>query len=173
MNKDIKIIDNFLNKNDFNNIRDEILSCNFPWYISEYSDYSKDKNPQLYHIFYLNNLPNSNYFKILQPVYDKLNIFSLFKVRLIATMKYDGTDNKFHTDLENIGLLKTCTTAVFYLNSNDGGTQFQFDNKIVKSEANRMLIFNSTLKHKTIKHKTDVPFRYVINLNYIGINNDT
>ena len=81
-------------------------------------------------------------------------------------------NNHYHTDLEFQGSPATATTAVYYINENDGGTQFEHDGKIIKSVANRMVIFNSNLKHRTVKHTNGVPFRYVLNINYVGVNND-
>ena len=76
----------------------------------------------------------------------------------------------FHTDLENVDLFKVPTkTAIFYLNSNDGGTEFEHNNQIVNSVSNRMVVFPSYLKHRTIKHKDEEVFRYVLNLNYVDI----
>lgn len=168
--KDVKVIDNFLNTQEYNSVINTVVSKNFPWYISDESDYPGDKNAQLFHILYNNNIPYSNYFDKFQPIYDKLKIFSLFKVRLIATMKYNGKDNMFHTDLENVDLFKVPTkTAIFYLNSNDGGTEFEHNNQIVNSVSNRMIVFPSYLKHRTIKHKDEEVFRYVLNLNYVDI----
>ena len=172
MMSEVKVIDNFLKPDEFEKILDVIAHKSFPWFISDMSDYADDNNTQLYHIFYNNNVPNSDYYYKLEPVYRPLNIFSLFKVRAIATMQSNGIDNHYHTDLEFQGSPTAATTAVYYINENDGGTQFEHDGKIIKSVANRMVIFNSNLKHRTVKHTNGVPFRYVLNINYVGVNND-
>lgn len=169
---EVKVIDKFLKDEDFNKILDVITTKNFPWFISDMSDYVGDKNTQLYHIFYNNNVPNSDYYYNLEPLYKNLDIFSLFKVRAIATMQFNGIDNTYHTDLEFQGSPSHATTAVFYLNENDGGTQFEHDGKIIKSVSNRMVLFNSKLRHRTIKHTKGDPFRYVLNINYVGVNDD-
>ena len=93
----VKVIDNFLKPDEFEKILDVIAHKNFPWFISDMSDYANDNNTQLYHIFYNNNVPNSDYYYKLEPVYKPLNIFSLFKVRAIATMQSNGIDNHYHT----------------------------------------------------------------------------
>ena len=170
----MKIIDNFLNKEEYNNIVNIIADKEFPWYVSDMSDYPDDDNTQLYHVLYNNNIPYSDYFKDFQIFYDKLEMFYLFKVRAIATLqkRNDEKSNIYHTDIENVGILDTCTTAIYYLNSNDGGTQFEKDDSIVESVSNRMVIFNSTMKHRTVKHTKGDCFRYVLNFNYVGIKND-
>tara|TARA_B100000900_G_scaffold359093_1_gene330370 strand:- start:485 stop:1006 length:522 start_codon:yes stop_codon:yes gene_type:complete len=170
--EEVKVIDNFLSQEEFNKVSDIICnqpkSNEFPWYIADNSDYPGDENYQLFHILYNNNVPYSNFFEMFQPLYNKLNIFSLFKVRLIATMKYSGKNNMYHTDIENVKMNNPkCKTAVFYFNTNDGGTEFEHNEQTVTSVANRMVIFPFTFRHRTIKHTEGNTFRYVLNLNYI------
>ena len=168
---DIQIIDNFLPEKEFNNILDVFITKGFPWYIADISDYNNDNNTQLFHILYNNNVPFSDYFNKLQPIYNKLNIFSLYKVRMIATMKSEDKKNLYHTDLEFLNSKNNnVKTAVYYFNSNDGGTEFEHNGQIVESVSNRMIIFPHHLKHRTVKHTKGDPFRYVLNLNYVELN---
>ena len=44
----------------------------------------------------------------------------------------------YHIDMENV------TTAIFYLNTNNGGTKFK---TFIKSRANRIVFFNSDHPH--------------------------
>ena len=165
----IEVIDDFLPKEEFDKLLDRIICKNFPWYISDVSDYHGDNNTQLFHILYKNNLPNSDYFSDFQYIYNKLNIFALYKVRLIATLKDNGKPNQFHSDIGTIPLNKVNSkTAVYYINDNDCGTEFE-NNEFIKSQSNRMVIFDSKLKHRTVKHKTGDVYRYVLNLNYVKI----
>ena len=166
---DIRVIDNFLDKNNLTKLQDMIMDKNFPWYISSSSDYENDNNTQLTHLLYNNHVSFSDYFPKFYKIYDKLEVFALYKIRLIATMKYNGIENIYHKDIEKIQHPNNCTTAVFYLNDNDGGTQFECNNEIIKSKENRMVIFPTILRHRTVKHTTDLPFRYVLNINYVGI----
>ena len=55
-------------------------------------------------------------------------------------------------------------TAIFYLNSNDGYTEFE-DGTRIESVANRIVSFPYYMKH-TGTTCTDQPFRSVINFNY-------
>jgi len=167
MNK-VEVIDNFLTEENYEKITDVVCNHKFPWFVSESSDYRDDNNAQLYHIFYNNNVPNSDWYYKLEPLFQKMEIFSLFKVRGIATMKSNGNDNIYHTDMEYQGKPTTATTAIYYLNTNDGGTQFEYDGKIIKTVANRLVMFNSLMRHRTVKHTTGDPFRYVLNINYVG-----
>jgi|TARA_B100001093_G_C26260414_1_gene772509 hypothetical protein len=165
---EVKVIDNFLLQEDFDTLSKVVKGYEFPWYIANTSDYPGDNNYQLFHILYNNNVSYSNYFERFQTLYDNLKIFSLFKVRLIATMKDNGKSNIYHTDLENVRMKNAhLKTAVYYFNSNNGGTQFEYDNQIIQSVENRMVIFPFQYKHRTVKHTAGDEFRYVLNLNYI------
>ena len=65
----------------------------------------------------------------------------------------------FHTDVDY-----ECNTAIFYLNTNNGYTEFEDGNK-VPSVANRMIIFPSTVRHSGTTC-TDAKRRVLINFNY-------
>ena len=56
------------------------------------------------------------------------------------------------------------TTAILYLNTNNGYTEFKSGDK-VKSVSNRVVVFDSNLKHRTVTC-TDQKTRIVINFNY-------
>ena len=64
-----------------------------------------------------------------------------------------------HTDFDY-----ECTTAVFYINSNNGLTVFE-NGKQNKSIENSLVEFNSLLTH-TGTTSTDTKVRCLINLNY-------
>ena len=56
------------------------------------------------------------------------------------------------------------TTAIYYVNTNDGYTEFE-NGERVDSVENRLVIFDATMKH-TGTTSTDTKFRSVINFNY-------
>ena len=60
---------------------------------------------------------------------------------------------------------KDCKTSIFYLNSNNGYTQFERGDKIISKE-NRVVVFDSNLKHCAVDC-TDTKYRIVINFNYL------
>ena len=64
----------------------------------------------------------------------------------------------WHHDLDNM------TTAVLYMNTCNGWTQFKKGGK-VKSVANRMVIFDNNLLHAGVTC-TDEKRRIVVNFNY-------
>ena len=60
--------------------------------------------------------------------------------------------------------LKQWTTAIFYINTNNGYTEFE-DGTRVESVANRIVNFPANLKHRGTRC-TDQKIRIVINFNY-------
>ena len=158
----MKVIDNFLNNKDFEYIRDQIISLKFPWYYNDNSNYAHDGIAQLTYSFYFWDNPtrvNGN-IQLLKPILDKLNVKGLIRIK--ANLNFPSSDKKpiYHTDSP----FEETKTAVYYLNSNNGGTQFK--NKFVESKENRMVIFNTQTKHSAIPHDNNKQARFVINFNY-------
>jgi PAS domain S-box-containing protein len=60
----IKIIDNFLNTVEFNNLKTLLLSPNFPWYLAKI--HTEFKQHQLTHLFVIENKINSNFYKDIE-----------------------------------------------------------------------------------------------------------
>lgn len=165
----IDIIDNFLPYEEFSTIKNTILSNGFPWF---YNDYVIQKNIQLCqnqydfqfgHVFYNNDQKNSQYFDLLMPIFSKLNLKSLVRVKANLVTKCEKIiSHGFHTDYDYENLF----TAIFYVNTNDGYTIFEDnDNTKVESIENRLVIFPSTISHSGTTC-TDQKIRCVLNINY-------
>ena len=73
-------------------------------------------------------------------------------------------ENKFHTDI--IPPTKPFTTAIFYVNTNNGYTKFK-DGTIVESVANRLVTFPVNKKHSG-STCTNKNVKVVVNLNYMN-----
>tara|TARA_B100001250_G_scaffold23842_1_gene19953 strand:+ start:224 stop:715 length:492 start_codon:yes stop_codon:yes gene_type:complete len=162
----VVVIDDFLDNDVFNQIKNYMMGNNFPWFIQTNSDISNDNNKQLCHNFYdtqnIGFRPNSDAFEMLQPLIEKLNVQALIRIKANLTFIDNKRKNVFHTDnLDDRGN----TTALFYITSG-GGTKFEKDDKFVEAKPNRMVIFMNKEKHKVVKHQTDEPFRAIINFNY-------
>jgi hypothetical protein len=157
----VKIIDDFLNKNDFNNLKNKFLSNDFPWYYQNFKVIKNDGDFQFTHVFFENFKINSDYFSLLNTFSTLLNIKILIRAKMNLTIKTNKIKIfKFHTDVNG-----DCNTAIFYLNSNNGKTVFK-NGKEVESFENRIVIFPSNLEHTGTTH-TNTPFRMVLNLNYL------
>ena len=89
-----------------------------------------------------------------------LDIKEIFRIKMNLTTRTEKLFNHlYHTDF------KDCTTAIFYMNTNNGKTIFKHGEE-VNSIANRIVIFNSNLEHAATSH-TDEKTRVVINFNYV------
>ena len=160
----IKVLDNFLEKKDFQNLKKNILdNHNFPWYLSLGIN-NKENARQFYHYFYKDDNVCSNYISLLEPILNKLESNTLVRIKLnLLPKSFSILEYKYHTDI----LFKNdvfCKTAIFYLNSNNGHTLFKNFNSIQSTE-NRLVSFNSNIEHGGTTC-TDQDFRYVLNLNY-------
>ena len=94
-----------------------------------------------------------------QHAFNYAQIFS--KAELKRPMK-----SHWHSDFDNLKLTSKSKTAIYYVNTNNGYTVFK--NKKIKSEANKMVIFNGNTQHK-VKYQTDRDTRIVINFLYESI----
>jgi len=165
-----EIIDNFLDKESFLKLQHAILSSRlFPWYFQdgkdlEYTDKRNDQDLnqyQLTHLLYDKYKPASVGFSLVEPLLNKLKVKSLIRIKinliLYSPKFYEGY---FHTDTEDNSL-----TAIYYLNDNNGYTRFEKDNKKVESKENRIVIFDSQMKHRGT-NTTNKKKRVVLNINY-------
>tara|TARA_Y100001951_G_C11133523_1_gene179539 strand:- start:71 stop:577 length:507 start_codon:yes stop_codon:yes gene_type:complete len=166
-----KIIDNFLDKKDFNNLKKGMEDTNyFPWFYAPCKDKTKDKTSdtdlnqwQFTHIFYENYTINSSKFDLVRAFIKKINPTALLRIKAnLTTYSPILKEGEFHQDT----LTKNVKSAIYYLNTNDGYTLFKKDKKKIESVANRMVFFNSTEWH-TGTNTTNAKKRIVINFIYI------
>ena len=161
-----KVVDNFLDKKVFKEIQKGILeNTYFPWYFSNYTDYLGEKGlakGKYIHTFYENNNSNSKYYSLLLPIIEKLKCVSLIKIKINST-NYSNKiiEGTYHVDNKHKGT----TTAVYYINTNDGYTKFKKNKKKISSVENRMVIFNSNTEHLGTT-TTNTKRRVVLNFNY-------
>ena len=166
----MKIINNFLDQESFLKLQYEILlSRNFPWYFQDMKDleYEDKKNQidlnqsQFTHVFYVDHKPFSDRFDLIQPLFKKLKVNSLIRIKAnlipYSPKLYEGY---FHTDNPF-----SCLSAIYYINTNNGYTRFEKNNKKVESKENRIVIFDSKLKHRGT-NTTNQKKRVVLNINY-------
>ena len=162
--KKYKVIDNFLSKEEHQRIYNVMLSKDFPWFYMPDMSFEEieSKNSLLYmiHLFYYKDKPNSNFFSTLTNLLNKLKIKSLIRVKGNFYPNQGIKDiNEMHRDLpyKHKG-------AIYSVNTNNGGTVLE-DGTIVKSIANRLLLFDASKKHDST-NCTDQKARVNININY-------
>lgn len=158
----VDVIDNFVDQKNFSEIQQLIFSDVFPWYYGKYKVETINhniNNYQFVHMFYYNYGIRSDYFDILNPMLEKLNVKSLVKVKInLTTVTEKIYDFELHTDVDF-----ECKTAILYLNTNNGYTTIG-DEKISSIE-NRIVVFNSQIPHSG-STCSDQSVRCVLNINY-------
>ena len=158
----IEVIDNFLEDDNFKEIEKILMGDKFPWFFNDFKNDSDDiNNFQFTHtVVRGNGEVESKFIQYMKPFFNKLNIKKIFRIKINLTTRTQKIFNHlYHTDVSF-----QCTTAIFYINSNNGKTIFKHGEE-VNSVANRMVIFNSNLEHAATSH-TDEKTRVVINFNY-------
>jgi hypothetical protein len=160
----MKIIDNFLNKEDFETLQNNMLGYNFPWYLQDGVNVIGDEFFQLTHNFYKEFQIVSHLYNLVEPLIKKINPISLIRIKANLLTKTEKIiEHGMHID--QFGkIIPKSKTAVFYCNTNNGYTKFEDGDK-VKSIENRIAIFNNSLYHSG-SSCTDKKARVVININY-------
>jgi len=161
----MKIYKNYIDNQSFQNIKETMSSTYFPWYYNEGVVREGDEQAQLIHTFFDKdkNYVNSDYFNLLQPIIQKINPFVLLRVKANLSLKTDNPiEQGFHTDFPKG---KNITTALFYLNTNNGYTLFE-NGKKVQSIENTFVEFKGEIGHTGVT-STDILNRLVLNFNYI------
>jgi len=158
----IKVIDNFLPKYQFDQLQSIVMSDEFAWYYNEGVAYEGDGFYQFIHFFY-NDKPSPRPTRTFKCIESSLSPFKIKKIYRIKSNLQTGT--VFHRkSAYHIDDLPCSATAILYMNTCNGWTEFKKGGK-VKSVANRVVIFDPTLKHRGVTC-TDEKRRVVINFNY-------
>jgi hypothetical protein len=163
-NKDIKVTKDFLEKKEFNIIRNIITSTNFPWfYQHEQNPNAKDGFFFSHKVYGQDSINSTNYEPIIQNrLKRRINYTSLVRVQINLLTRADKPRKSiFHRDYDN---QPNMTTGIYYINESNGYTEFESGEKI-KSIPNMYVEFPTNIKHRAVS-QTDVDCRCVINLNY-------
>lgn len=165
----MKIIDNFLERSMFDKLQEIVVYDNhFPLFYTDVvqdNDYGnvtceEKYNYQLGHTIYKQCMPQSEAFSLITPILDKLKVTALVKAKLNFNPGTEThVEHGYHVDVPY-----DCLTAIYYLNTNNGYSKFE-TGEVVESIENRVVIFNSGVKH-TGSTCTDKKGRYVLNLNF-------
>jgi len=170
MKCNIEIIDNYLSEELYNDIKFTLTESDFPWYLQKNHKVGKLLTPledsridfQFIHGFYRDFCFQSHYYKLLIPIIDQLKPSALIRIKANLTT-YANKVMPFHYHIDNEEHVK-CKTAIYYVNTTNGPTIFETGEEI-ECIGNRMIIFNSTIKHTGTTH-TNEKFRCVLNFNY-------
>ena len=163
----MQVIDNFLPEYQFRQISNVILGNQFSWHFFEGIVGPNDGRYQFTHaIFDLRHGGIlSDYYPLFDIVQQQLRVSRLDRIKLNLNPKtVFHRKGGYHTDLPKSNQPQHQKTAVLYLNTNNGWTEFKKGGK-VKSVANRIVIFDSNIEHQGVTC-TDEKRRIVINFNY-------
>ncbi len=156
--KQMKIIDNFLEEKEINNITDYLNQNTTTWYFRS-SMVDNDNQFYLTHSFYNHFLPCFD-FDLVRPLVEKLNMSAIVEIRANLNIKQNKSiECKEHVDFDYPGL----KTAILYTNTCNGATII--GGKRVDSIKNRLVIFDTNTKHKIVT-QTDIQKRIIINMNF-------
>lgn len=169
----IHVEDDYLPTDQFNKlykdfIDDDLIdNAKIPWFylprITSLPTYTNNTptDYQLIHIFYYEK-GISPLYPTIKPLIDKLSPHQLIKIKANLRPKTPEFNlSKYHTD----NTFQGGYTSIYYINDNDGYTQFQSNNQIIKSKANRLITFPNYLKHRGTS-PTNTNVRMLININY-------
>lgn len=164
------VIDNFLDEKIFKDLSNLMLSDNFDWYYNNFISYENEKldknvqNYQFIHMFYKENYGITGHsFSIIEPILKKLNIKLLIRVKANLNPKTEVAKmlGSYHVDSD-----LDSTTAIFYVNTNNGFTKFE-NGDVVNCVSNRIVLFHSSLRHVGFSC-TDKNLRVVTNINFLS-----
>jgi len=178
----ISVVDDFLDPEHFLVLKETMMSALFPWFYTPYiiykSEIDKAYKFQFTHVFYSDHynmgesdeetraLPgyqsiNSEYFNLVVPLIAKLNSRAMMRIKAtLLTRTSHNTKFDYHVDYDC-----DSTTSIFYINTNDGYTEFKDGKKRIQSVENRLVTFPAGMEH-TGTTCTDEKVRVVVNFNY-------
>lgn len=158
----MKIIDNFLDTEQFNKIKQILTGNDFPFYYQDFIvDGEKDNSDFFFcHTFYRNNQQVSSSFnEIILPILYQIKFKTLIRAKCnLYTKKTKQIAHNYHIDFK-----EAHTVLLYSVNTNNGYTMFKTGEKI-KSVQNQLIIFNGLLEHCSVP-QTDEKIRVNININ--------
>ena len=177
MNEEIKIVDQYIHPRDHEELQRVMSDKAFPWTIAQrngemdINGYGNNPlNSQMNHWFADFRIAQfSPFFKYVLPIVNQSKVIAISRIQ--ATLEFcneNHVESDFHYDLSMVHGIKEIpephvTNIVYYVNSNNGYTEFENGQK-VESKANRAVIFPNTISYRGVS-QTDTYYRAVINLN--------
>ena len=164
--------DDFLNDIHLTQLDELINDTHFAWYFQKEHVEGADDGCWFSHIIYKANVPRSDLYVPVNEIFkDYLKYVSLLRITVNLLPRQETSCiaiADFHTDFQDDPDIldeTKITTAIFYLNTNNGYTEFQGGDRI-DCVRNRLIEFPSPIPHRAIG-QTDVSKRVVFNFNFI------
>lgn len=173
--KKIIVRDNYLQDDQFNQVRDYFLGNQCYWY---YCGNYGGGYPQMEHVFHSELVGTQRYagtpmiagqgMQVMQPLLQSFQYSALIRIRAICNWKTGTMSQRdWHVDVPF-----DCTTAIYYVHDSDALTVFKDDDNEpleVETKANRMVEFPSHYEH-SVTPMTTPERRVLINFNFIRAN---
>ena len=165
-----------IDKQSFTAMHDYLTSDRFAWFYSNSIVAEKDSltdkkyQAQFVHFFHQNSsvVTSQENWQMLFPIFEVLQPYSFIRVKANnIPMNEKHIVHGFHTDTT----VPLSWTAIYYVNTNNGYTQFE-DGMKIQSKANSMVVFPSNMKHSG-STCTDQQSRINININFLTDNKNT
>ena len=163
----MNIYKNFLPKKTFKKIQSELMSDQMPWYFINGVDYINDGFFKFTYVFIDEYGINcrENFMNVIKPLLSKLKAKRFYSIKVnLLTKTNKIIEHGYHTDFNSDSKKFKGKTALYYINTCNGYTKFK-NGKKIKSEENKLIEFNTKIKHKG-SSCTDEKIRVAINLNY-------
>ena len=156
--------DNFLNKEDFQNLYNAVTSPYMPYFVQNGCCHEGDDRPLLTHkiVDENQNIHSNAYDIVAKPIIKKLNAFKIWRLKINCYPNSGkALASGWHTDLPQKH--KVCLVNV---NTNNGYTDFKNKDLIVgSSKENTALFFDGKEEHRSVS-QTDTLWRFNINIDY-------
>lgn len=147
-----KTIDNFLEKEDFNNIKDSFMTHDCAWYYSTkvgtMNEIDDLNNSYFVHRLYQDHESKSNKLKTMVPVFNKLGM----KVLIRAKANLFTRTEKIHYFDIHQDLNFDANAAILYLNNCDGFTILEHSTRDPEKELQLVLLKIDYCYSKQIHH---------------------
>ena len=157
------IKDNLLDDIHLTQLDELINSPYFAWFLQKEQVTGANDGCWFSHRIYGADEPASPSYKPMIEIFkDYLKYVSLCRITVNLLLRQENPNiSDFHTDFNG----EKITTAIFYLNTNNGATEIKGGDRI-DSVRNKLIIFPANTTHRAIG-QTDVKQRIVINFNFI------
>lgn len=150
------VIDNFLPQDKFLLLKNTMESYDFPWQFSDDINHPNEKKvfykSQYIHMFdSIENRFKSIHCHLIEPI---VNFLSPSKIIRIKSNSLPKTKKIIRCGWHIDSTANTLYSAIFYVNTNDGYTEFK-DGVKINSIENRLAVFESNIIHSATTCTTD------------------
>tara|TARA_B100001989_G_scaffold244030_1_gene212329 strand:- start:408 stop:932 length:525 start_codon:yes stop_codon:yes gene_type:complete len=169
------VIDNYISFHSFQTLKKGFMGSQFPWFYNPHTltregdhiDEDKESYQFVNLLYKQNHGPQSEGYNYIIPILQRLytpNVLIRAKANLNPRDVKHSMIGGYHTDHP----FKHAKTAIYYVNTNNGWTEFE-TGEVIPSVENRIVIFDSKIKHVGYSC-TDEKTRVVLNINYLPLN---